>query len=250
MRRPWGLAAGLFFLAACRPGTSNERGAGERHPAGETISRAVFVSLPEREAAARTLAALRAVSCNEIEMAKLVEPRASGSEVKEYATRILRQRTESVEHLTQLAREKLIDLDATPADPLIRADEAVGRDAIDRLTQAAGLELDALYLALEAPSAMRISRLADQAEELSRDPESKGILRRIAFEARDAQARAFALIPRECGGQRDVKPMAGPRAIPTCEDPVRHVDAGANAGPLQDGGTDAGSFRRRSSSSP
>ena len=242
MRRPWIVAAGLLSLAACRQGTSNERGAAERRPVGDALSRSFTV--PDREPAARTLAALRAVSHSEIEMATLVEPRASTSEVKEYAARILRQRTASGEQLARLARERSLDPGATPTDPLIRADEAVGRDAIDRLTQASGPELDALYLALEAPSAMRLSRLADQAEALARDQESTGILRRIAFEGRDAQARAFALTARECGGQRDLKPAPPPRALPTFEDPIRH------AGPPHDAGLDAGALRPRSAGAP
>jgi hypothetical protein len=156
----------------------------------------------------RTLATLRAVSRNEIAMAKLMEQQAPGSAVKEYASRILAQRTTSVALLGGITQERSIVLDTTPVDPAIRADEATGRDAIDRLTQASGQELDALYLALEATSSMRLSRLADQAEEITRDPELAVLLRRIAYEARDAQARAFARMPRECGGQRDVKPAA------------------------------------------
>jgi predicted outer membrane protein len=249
MRRRGWVAAGLLFLAACRPGTSNDRSAAERRPPGETIPRSP--TTPEREAAtARALAAMRVASRSEIEMAKLVGPRASSSEVKEYAARIVAQRTLDAETLARLAREQAINLGAIDADPSIQAELATGRDLIDRLTRASGPELEALYLMFEAPRAMRLSRLADQAEGLARDPESAGSLRQIGAQARDAQARAFAVMPRECGGQRDVKPAAAPHAIPAIEDRGGHADAGAGAGAHGDAGADAGSPRPRGSSSP
>jgi Domain of unknown function (DUF4142) len=173
----------------------------------------------EREAAtAQALAAMLAVGRNEIAMARIAQQRAPGGEADELATRILEQRTEDIDTLARLARERAIDLGALEADPLIRADQAVGRDTLDRLARAAGPELDGLYAALEAAGAMRLSRLADQAETLARDPEAMGSLRRIGARARDAEARAFTALPRECGGRRAVKPAAALPVIPASEE--------------------------------
>jgi predicted outer membrane protein len=238
MRRRWMAAAGLLFLTACQQGTSNDRGAGERRSASDPArSDAGF----ERETGtARTHAAILMAARREIEMAKLVGQRSQASDVKELASRILEQRTEDIDTLLHLARERSIDLGATETDPLIRADQAAGRDTIDRLTRASGPELDALYLAFEVTGTMQLSRLADQAETLARDAETTGTLRRIGARARDSQARAFAVMPRECGGQRDVRPAAAHPMNPSAEDPGGRADAG----------TDAGSLRRLRASSP
>ena len=238
MRGRWMAAAGLLFLTACRQGANNDRGAGDRRPSMDPTRSDAG---PERETAtARTLAAILMAARREIEMAKLVGQRSQGSEVKELASRILEQRTDDIDTLLRLARERSIDLGATETDPLIQADQAAGRDTIDRLTRASGQELDALYVAFEVTGTMQLSRLADQAETLARDPEATGSLRRIGARARDSQARAFAVMPRECGGQRDVKPAAAPQLIPTAEDPRGRADAG----------TDAGSLRRLRASAP
>lgn len=238
MRRRWMAAAGLLFLAACQQGTSSDRGAGERRSAfNPARNDAGF----ERETAtARTHAAIVMAARREIEMAKLASRSSQETEVKELASRILEQRTEDIDTLLRLARERSIDLGATETDPLIQADQAAGRDTLDRLTRASSPELDALYLAFEVTGTMQLSRLADQAETLARDPDAMGTLRRIGARARDAQARAFAVMPRECGGQRDVKPAAAPHLNPAAQDP------GGRAG----AGTDAGSLRRLRASSP
>ena len=213
MQRHWVAVAGLLFLTACRHGTGNDRGASERRGGAETAPHRAVT--PEHEAAAaRTLAAMRAASRDEIEMATIVGRRSQAGDVRDYTARIARQRTEDLEEMVRLGRERAIDLRGVDADPMIQAEQAAGRDALDRLARASGQELDVLYLMLEAPGAIRLSRLADQAEGLARDPESASILRRIASQARDAQARAFALMPRECGGLRDVTPAAAPRTIP------------------------------------
>ena len=191
-------------------------------------------------ATARTLAAILMSARREIEMAKLVGQRSQESEVRELASWILEQRTDDIDTLLLLARERSIDLGAMETDPLIQADQAAGRDTIDLLTRASGPELDALYAAFEVTGAMHLSRLADQAETLARDPEATGTLRRLGARARDSQARAFTMMPRECGGQRDVKPAAAPQLIPTAEDPGGRADAG----------TDAGSLRRLRASAP
>lgn len=170
---------------------------------------------------------------NEIAMAKLVGQRSPTSEVKDLASRILGQRTEDIDTLLQLALERAIDIGAVGTDPLIQAEQAAGRDRIDRLTRASGPELDALYLAFEVTSSMWLSRLADQAETLARDPDATGTLRRLGARARDAQARAFAGMPRECGGQRDMKPAAVPRVVPALEAPEGRAGAGAAAGSLR-----------------
>ena len=165
MKRGWVAVAGLLFLTACRHGTGNDRGAGERRSSGEAARS--LAAIPEREAAAaRTLAAMRATSRIEIEieieMATAVTPRAQTSEVRDYAARIVRQRTEVLEAIAGLVQDRAIDPRLTDADPLVQADLAAG--------------------------AIRLSRLADQTEGLARDPESTSILRRIAAD-RGASAR-------------------------------------------------------------
>ena len=229
MRRRWMAAAGLLFLTACRQGpNSDHRGAGERRP---SIDPARSDAGPEREpATARTLAAILMAARSEIEMAKVVGQRSQGGEVKELASRILAQRTDDIDTLLHLARERSTDLGAVETDPLIQADQAAGRDTLDRLTRASGPELDALYLAFEVTGAMRLSRLADQAETLARDPDAMGTLRRLGARARDSQARAFAAMPRECGGLRDVRPSAAPRVVPAAADPGGRAEAGPDAG--------------------
>jgi predicted outer membrane protein len=221
MQRRWMVAVGLLFLTDCRHGTSTkERGALERRPAGELAL--VLPATAERDAsAARTFAAMRAVGDDEIEMATLAGQRGRASEVRDCAARIIRQRAEDLEVIARLGRESGMELRGVDADPMIRAERAAGRDAIDRLARASGEELDALYLMLEAPCAIRLSRLADQAEALARDGESALALRRIAAHARESQARAFALAPRECGGQRDVTPAGAPATIPALEGRAR-----------------------------
>lgn len=219
MKRGWVAVAGLLFLTACRHGTGNDRGAGERRSSGEAARS--LAAIPEREAAAaRTLAAMRAASRVEIEieieMATAVTPRAQTSEVRDYAARIVRQRTEVLEAIAGLVQDRAIDPRLTDADPLVQADLAAG--------------------------AIRLSRLADQAEGLARDPESTSILRRIAAQARDAQARAFALMPCECGGLRDGRHVAAPHLLPALDDPAGRAAAGAPAA--------AGSPRSRGVISP
>jgi uncharacterized protein (DUF305 family) len=220
MQRRWlrVVVVGLLSVTACRRGTSGDRSPSEHRSVGDTGLH--VAPTPEREAAAaRTLAAMRAASRGEIEMAVVAGQRAQTSDVRGLAARIVQQRTEDLEAIARLGRERAIDLRVTDADPMIQADLAAGRDALDRLARASSQELDALYLMLEVPGAIRLSRLGDQAEGLARDPESASILRRIAAQARDAQARAFALLPRECGGQHDVVPAATPHTIPAFEDP-------------------------------
>lgn len=218
MGRGWAGAAGLLFLAACRSGSgaSSERSAAERRPSAEVTRPASDAPRgcadPERDAAtARTLAAIRRTGRNEIALAELTGRRSPGAEARELAARILAERRADLDALARFARERSLDLDALDADPLILADQAAGRDALDRLARVTGPELDALYAALEAASAMRLSRLADQAEALARDPDAVGALRRLAFQGRDAQARAFAILPRACGGQREAKAAGPPR---------------------------------------
>lgn len=224
MRRGWMAAAGLLLLTACRQGASadrererdRERGAGERRPISDP---ARSDAGPEREAAtAQTLAAMLTASRNEIAMARLAQQRSPRSEADELASRIVDQRTEDVDTVMRLARERAIDLGALEADPRIQADQAAGRDALDRLAMAAIPELDGLYAALEVTSAMRLSRLADQAETLARDAEAMGSLRRIGARARDAQARAFTVLPRSCGGQREARPATALPLIPAVEE--------------------------------
>ncbi len=200
MGRGWMAAAGLLLLTACRQGASadRDRDAGERRLIGDPARGDAGL---EREAAtAQTLAAMLAAARSEIAMARLAQQRSPRSEADELASRILDQRTEDLDTVGRLARERAIDLGALEDDPRIQADQAVGRDALDRLAQAASPELDGLYAALEVASAMRLSRLADQAETLARDAEATGSLRRIGARARDAQARAFTVLPRSCGG--------------------------------------------------
>ena len=220
MRRGWMAAAGLLLLTACRQGASadrdRDRGAGERRPIGDPALRSAGL---EREAAtAQTLAAMLAAARSEIAMARLAQQRSPRSEADELASRILDQRTEDLDTLMRLARERAIDLGAMEGDPRLQADQAAGRDALDRLGQAASPELDGLYAALEVTSAMRLSRLADQAETLARDAEAMGSLRRIGARARDAQARAFTVLPRSCGGQREARPAAALPIIPAPEE--------------------------------
>ncbi len=210
--------AGLLLLSACRPGARGDHGGAERRSVSDPSAR--VGSSSEHEAAARTIAAMRATARDEIDMAKIAAHRARASEVRTLAARILAKRTDDLDALGPIVRERGVDLRASDSDPIIQADLAVGRDALDRLAQASGDELDALYLLLEAPGAMRLSRLADQAERQARDPESAATLRRIAAEARDTQARAFALLPHECGGQRDVTPASGPPTVPVIEGPA------------------------------
>jgi hypothetical protein len=230
-RRSLGVA-GLVFLAACRQGPGNDRGGSERRSAGDAPAHSASMSIPEREAAtARTLAAMRAAIRDELEMTSAVAPRAQTDEVRDLAARIVQQRTDDLDALAGLGRDHAIDPRGADADPLILADRAVSRDALDRLGQASGPELDALYVMLEAPRAIRLARLADQAEGLARDPETASILRRIAARARDTQARALALTPRACGGRREVKAAAAPHLIPALEDPAARAAAGGPAGP-------------------
>lgn len=228
-RRSLGVA-GMLFLAACRHGPGNDRGGSERRSVGDAPAHAA--AIPERDtAAARALSAIRAAIRDELEMASAVAPRAQTDEVRDHAARILQQRTDDLDAMAGLGRDHAIDPHGADADPLILADRAASRDALDRLGRASGPELDALYLMLEAPGAIRLARLADQAEGLARDPESASILRRIGSRARDAQARAFALTPRACGGLREVKAAAAPPLIPALEDPAARVAAGGPSGP-------------------
>ena len=236
MQRGWAPVAGLLFLTACRHGTSSDQGGSERRAGAEPIPR-IAESLERETAAARTLAAMGAASRDEIAMATIVGQRSQAREVRDYAARIVRQRTEALETITRLGSERRIDLRGAEAEPMIQTELAAGRDAVDRLSRASGEELDMLYLMLEAPGAIRLSRLADQAEGQVRDPESTGSLRRIAAQARDAQARAFALMPRECGGLRDARPAAAPRPAAAFEDPAGRAGSG--------GAADAGSPRPR-----
>ena len=217
MGRRWMVVVGLLFLTDCRHGAGNkERGAVERRPSAELIA-GLPATAEHESSVARTLAAMRAVSDDEVEMATLASQRAHAGEVRGCAARIVRQRTEDLEVIARLGRERGSELHGVDADPMIHAERAAGRDAIDRLARTSGEELDALYLMLEASCAIRLSRLADQAEVVARDGESTLALRRIAAHARESQARAFALVPRECGGQRDVTPAGAPLTIPARE---------------------------------
>jgi predicted outer membrane protein len=224
MQRRWVSVAGLLLLSACRSGASSDHRGGERRAVSDPSAR--LGSSSEHEAAARTIAAMRATARDEIEMATIAAHRARASEVRTLAARILAKRTDDLDALGPIVRERGVDLRASDSDPMIQADLAVGRDALDRLAQASGDELDALYLLLEAPGAMRLSRLADQAERQAHDPESAATLRRIATQARDTQARVFALLPHECGGQRDVTPASGPPTVPVIEEPAGRGGAG------------------------
>ena len=224
--------AGLLLLAACRHGPGNDRGVNERRSSGDTAAHTA--AIPERDAAAaRAVAAMRAAIQGEIEIeiASAVTARAQTDEVRDHAARILRRRTDDLDAMAGLGRDHGSDPRGADADPLIQADRAAIRDARARLGQTSGPDLDALYLLLEAPGAIRLARLADQAEVLARDPESASILRRIGARARDAQARAFALIPRACGGRREGKAAAAPHLIPALEDPAARAPVGGPAGP-------------------
>jgi hypothetical protein len=231
-RRGLGIA-GLLFLAACRHGPGNDRGVTERRSA---------VDAPTRDAAAaRALAAMRAAIHDEIEMASAVTLRAQTDEVRDCAARILRQRTEDLDAMAGLGQDRASEQRDADVDPLIKADRAASRDGLDRLGQASGPEVDALYLMLEAPRAIHLALLAEQAERLARDPEAASILRRIASHARDARARALALTPRACGGRREEK-AAAPHLIPALEAPAARAPAGAPGG--------AGSARPRAVIAP
>jgi len=210
MRYHWALAAGLL-LAACR--TDGDRGEAAPHERGGSAPGArqgqVERTAPgptaaEDTGAARVLATTRAIAQGGVDAGKLAEQKASSPEVKAYATRTVAEYQANLDALSDLARAKKIDLDATIVqnDPLLRAQRDASKDEIDRLRTLSGPGFDGAYMTAQWPMQSLLVHLANVGPQVSRDTDVGNVLRTVAQQGKDRMNKAISIMPKACGGER------------------------------------------------
>ncbi len=209
MRSLWVLAAGLL-LAACR--TDGERG--EAAPQERGVSapgarlgqadRTGAGAITEETSTARILAATRAIAQGGVDAGKLAEQRATSPEVKAYATRAVAENQASLDALSDLARAKKIDLDATAVqnDPLLKAARDTVKDGVDQLRTLTGTPFDAAYMTAQRPTQALLVQLALEGSQVSRDNDVANMLRTTVQQGKARASKALSILPKACGGER------------------------------------------------
>ena len=84
--------------------------------------------------------------------------------MKAYATRTVAEYQANLDALSDLARAKKIDLDATSVqnDPLLRAQRDASKDEIDRLRTLTGQSFDGAYMTAQWPMQSLLVHLAQR----------------------------------------------------------------------------------------
>jgi predicted outer membrane protein len=209
-RYTWALAAGLLLLA-CR--TDGERGEAAPQEHGGYAAPGAKQGQVERTApgvgvedtgAARVLAATRALAQGGLDAAKLAEQRASSPEVKAYATRAVAEYQSNLDALSDLAKAKKIDLNATNVqnDPVLRAHHDMVKDELDRLRMLSGTAFDAAYMTAQWPMQSLLVHLSNVGPQVSRDTDVGNVLRTVAQQGKERMNKANSVLPKACGGER------------------------------------------------
>lgn len=209
MQRLWMGAAGLLLLAACR--SDGERGqvlGTEKQPGelgGRTGITSPEVRAPEGAdlATPRILVIVHDMAQAEIDASRLAEQRATAPEVKEYATRVVTEFQQDLDALGRTLKSKNIDLQipAIQADPILKGQRAFAEDTTRRLRSLSGTAFDAAYLNAQPASQALLVQLAQQAQQVTKDPEISGTLRTLAQQGQERAAKARGLMSKACGGE-------------------------------------------------
>ena len=218
MRGRWVAASGLLLLAGCR--SRETRGPALTRettfaPQGQVAWRSDVQrgrlqggTFAEQAATPRIWAMTEALVEAELAGARLAETRAPSREVQDYAAKSVEERTAELGALRGVAREEGLDVDlpAVQGDPVLEAEREAARSELEQLRPLDRRAFEAAYLGAQPASLARLAALAEQGERAATDVDVGNVLRMIAQQAREQEARAEAILPEGCGGRG-----AGPR---------------------------------------